>query len=361
MAFDTASVLAAFREVVGQANVLTEGDLSAYTHDWRKRAQGKALAVIRPANVTEVAAVVRICAANTIAIVPQGGNTGLVVGSVPDASGTQVVLNMGRMNRIRAIDPDNLTITVEAGCILQTVQAAAAAAGFYFPLSLAAEGSCTIGGNLGTNAGGTQVLRFGNARELCLGLEAVTAEGEVWDGLSGLRKDNTGYDLRHLLIGSEGTLGIITAATMKLSPQPLSRCVAWLHTDSLANAVGLLRHARQHLSDGLTGFEVMGLFARELVAKHYPQFQIPLQNGPSAPYAVLLEYASSQDEETAQTLLEDTIAAKLDDGTLTDAVLATQLSQANAMWQIREHISIDRKSTRLNSSHLKLSRMPSSA
>ena len=351
MAFDTASVLAAFREVVGQANVLTEGDLSAYTHDWRKRAQGKALAVIRPANVTEVAAVVRICAANTIAIVPQGGNTGLVVGSVPDASGTQVVLNMGRMNRIRAIDPDNLTITVEAGCILQTVQAAAAAAGFYFPLSLAAEGSCTIGGNLGTNAGGTQVLRFGNARELCLGLEAVTAEGEVWDGLSGLRKDNTGYDLRHLLIGSEGTLGIITAATMKLSPQPLSRCVAWLHTDSLANAVGLLRHARQHLSDGLTGFEVMGLFARELVAKHYPQFQIPLQNGPSAPYAVLLEYASSQDEETAQTLLEDTIAAKLDDGTLTDAVLATQLSQANAMWQIREHISMAQSQEGLNIKH----------
>ena len=205
-----AAALAAFRHIVGDAYVLTEGDLSAYTHDWRKRAKGQALAVVRPGNTNEVAAVVAVCDAHAIAIVPQGGNTGLVVGSVPDESGTQIVLSLGRMNRIRAIDPENLTVTVEAGCVLQTLQEAVAEAGFYFPLSLAAEGSCTIGGNLGTNAGGTQVLRFGNARELCLGLEAVTAQGEVWNGLSGLRKDNTGYDLRHLLIGSEGTLGIIT-------------------------------------------------------------------------------------------------------------------------------------------------------
>ncbi len=348
---DKAAALAAFRRVVGDAHVLTEGDLSAYTHDWRKRAKGQALAVVRPGNTNEVAAVVAVCDAHAITIVPQGGNTGLVVGSVPDESGSQIVLSLGRMNRIRAIDPENLTVTVEAGCVLQTLQEAVAEAGFYFPLSLAAEGSCTIGGNLGTNAGGTQVLRFGNARELCLGLEAVTAQGEVWNGLSGLRKDNTGYDLRHLLIGSEGTLGIITAATMKMSPQPMSRCVAWIHTDSLAHAVDLLRHARTHLSDGLTGFEVMGAFARELVAKHYPQFQMPLRNSDPAPYAILLEYASSQDEETAQTLLEDTIAAKLDDGSLSDAVLATQLSQADTMWAIREHIPMAQSQEGLNIKH----------
>jgi FAD/FMN-containing dehydrogenase len=204
------------RVAVGPSQVLTEGDLSAYELDWRRRYRGKALAVVRPGNTAEVAAVVRACARHGVSLVPQGGNTGLVGASVPDDSGRQVLLSTQRLQRIREIDTANLTMTVEAGCVLQTVQEAAAGQDLLFPLSLAAEGSCTIGGNLATNAGGTQVLRYGNARELCLGLEVVTADGDVWDGLSGLRKDNTGYDLRDLYIGSEGTLGLITAATLPM-------------------------------------------------------------------------------------------------------------------------------------------------
>ena len=226
----SAALLQALREAVGPAQVLTHedpaADLSAWEQDWRKRAHGRALAVVRPGSTAEVAAVVRACAAAGTAIVPQGGNTGLVVGSVPDDSGTQVLLSLTRLNAVRAIDPANLTMTVEAGCVLQTLQDAAEKAGFLLPLSLAAEGSCTIGGNLATNAGGTQVVRYGNARDLCLGLEVVTAQGAVWHGLTGLRKDNTGYDLRDLFVGSEGTLGVITAATLKLYPQPAAKLTA---------------------------------------------------------------------------------------------------------------------------------------
>ncbi|WP_399683338.1 FAD-binding oxidoreductase, partial [Xenophilus sp.] len=195
-------LLDSLRAIVGAPHVLTDGDLGAWEQDWRKRARGKALAVVRPADTAQVAAVVKACAAAGTAIVPQGGNTGLAVGAIPDESGTQVVLSLTRMNAIRGIDAANLTMTVDAGCVLQTLQEAADQAGFLFPLSLAAEGSCTIGGNLATNAGGTQVVRYGNTRDLCLGLEVVTAQGEVWDGLTGLRKDNTGYDLRDLLVGS---------------------------------------------------------------------------------------------------------------------------------------------------------------
>ncbi|MEY2621402.1 MAG: hypothetical protein RIT26_1222, partial [Pseudomonadota bacterium] len=204
------NLLNELRRIVGEAQVLTE-DVDAFVTDWRKRAKGKALCVVRPGNTPEVAAVVKACAAAGVSIVPQGGNTGLVVGSIPDPTGTQVLLSLQRMQAVRAIDGDNLTITVEAGCVLQNLQTAAEQAGFLFPLSLGSEGSCTIGGNLSTNAGGTQVVRYGNARELCLGLEVVTAEGEVMKGLAGLRKDNTGYDLRDVFIGAEGTLGIITA------------------------------------------------------------------------------------------------------------------------------------------------------
>ena len=226
-------LLDALRSAVGAAQVLVDGDLSAYELDWRKRYRGGALAVVRPASTADVVAVERVCAEHGAGLVAQGGNTGLVGGSVPDASGTQVLISLARMNRIRAVDSANLTLTAEAGCVLQAVQEAAAAQGLLFPLSLAAEGSCTIGGNLATNAGGTQVLRYGNARALCLGLEVVSAAGEVWHGLSGLRKDNTGYDLRDLFIGSEGTLGIITAATLTLFPQPAARGTALATLPSL--------------------------------------------------------------------------------------------------------------------------------
>ena len=210
-------MIESLKTIVGADQVLVDAhDTAPYLTDWRRRFVGRALAVVRPANAEEVAQVVKLCAQARIAIVPQGGNTGLVGGSTPDASGTAIVLSLQRMQRVRAVDPLNNTLIVEAGAILHNVQQAAREAGRLFALSLAAEGSCTIGGNLSTNAGGTQVLRYGNARELCLGLEVVTPAGELWDGLRGLRKDNTGYDLRDLYIGAEGTLGIITAACLKL-------------------------------------------------------------------------------------------------------------------------------------------------
>jgi FAD/FMN-containing dehydrogenase len=253
------------RRIVGASNVLTE-DVDAFVTDWRKRARGRALCVVRPANTAEVAAVVKACAAAQTSIVPQGGNTGLVVGSIPDDSGRQVLLSLQRMHAVRAIDGDNLTITVEAGCVLQNLQAAAEQAGFLFPLSLGSEGSCTIGGNLSTNAGGTQVVRYGNTRELCLGLEVVTAEGDILNGLVGLRKDNTGYDLRDVFIGAEGTLGIITAATMKLFPLPAATLTAWAAVPSMTGAVRFLGLAHKFLGAGLTGFEVMNQFSLSLVA-----------------------------------------------------------------------------------------------
>lgn len=339
--------------IVGAGQVLTHDDpatdLSAWEQDWRKRATGRALAVVRPGRTAEVAAVVKACAAAGVSIVPQGGNTGLVVGSVPDGSGTQVVLSLTRMNAVRAIDGDNLTMTVEAGCVLQVLQEAAEQAGYLFPLSLAAEGSCTIGGNLATNAGGTQVVRYGNARELCLGLEVVTAQGEVWNGLSGLRKDNTGYDLRDLFVGSEGTLGVITAATMKLYPLPAAQLTAWAAVPSLEAAVQLLGLAHRHLGAGLTGFEVMGQFALSLVAKHFPQQRVPLWA--DHPYCVLLENCDSESEDHARGQFERLLETAFENGVVSDAVVAESLQQAHALWHIRESIPLAQAEEGLNIKH----------
>ena len=353
------ALLDTLRQAVGAAHVLIDGDLTAYEHDWRQRACGRALAVVRPGSTDEVAAVVRACAARGASIVPQGGNTGLAVGSVPDDSGTQVVLSLRRMDAVRAIDAANLTITVEAGGILQNLQQAAEQAGFLFPLSMASEGSCTIGGNLAANAGGTQVLRYGNARELCLGLEVVTAQGEVWNGLSGLRKDNTGYDLRDLFIGSEGTLGIITAATMKLYPLPAARLIAWAAVPSMQAAVDLLGLAHQHLGAGLTGFEVMNQFALSLVDKHYPQQRVPLFR--TSPWCVLLENSDHESEDHARTLFERLLEAALEAGCVNDAVVAESLSQAQALWHIRESIPLAQAEEGLNIKHdisVPVSRIP---
>ena len=351
------------RSAIGTAHVLTHDDpatdLSAWEQDWRKREHGKALAVVRPANTAEVAAVVRACAAAGASIVPQGGNTGLVVGSIPDASGTQVLLSLQRLNAVRAIDAANLTLTVEAGCILQNLQETAAKAGFLFPLSLAAEGSCTIGGNLATNAGGTQVLRYGNARDLCLGLEVVTAQGEVWEGLSGLRKDNTGYDLRDLFIGSEGTLGIITAATLKLYPLPAATLTAWAAVPSLDAAVRLLGLAHRDLGAGLTGFEVMGQFALALVARHYAQQRVPLFQ--DTPYCVLLENADNESEDHARERFGHLLETAMELGCVTDAVVAENLAQADALWHVRESIPLAQAEEGLNIKHdisVPVSRIP---
>jgi len=342
------TLVADLRAAVGAAQVLTEGDLAAWELDWRRRWHGRALAVVRPGSTAEVAAVVRLCAAAAVPIVPQGGNTGLVGGGVPDASGTQVLLSLARMQRVRALDAANLTLTVEAGCVLRAAQQAAEDAGLLLPLSLASEGSCTIGGNLATNAGGTQVLRWGNARELCLGLEVVTAAGEVWDGLSGLRKDNTGYDLRDLFIGSEGTLGIITAATLKLAPQPAAVTTALAACTSPAACLRLLEMARMRLGAGLTGFELMGRVALELVARHFPQLPRPL---PPAPWTVLLEASDIEGEPEARRRFEALLAAAADAGCVDAAVVAANLAQAKALWQLRESIPLAQAIEGLNIKH----------
>jgi len=382
------SLLEQLRQAVGAAHVLTEGDLTAYEQDWRKRERGKSLAVVRPANTTEVASVVKACAAAGVSIVPQGGNTGMVVGSTPDASGKQVVVSLQRMNQVRAIDGANLTVTVDAGCILQALQDACEKAGYLFPLSMASEGSCTIGGNLGTNAGGTQVVRYGNTRELCLGLEVVTPQGEIWDGLSGLRKDNTGYDLRHLLIGSEGTLGVITGAIMKLYPLPAAQLTAFAAVPSLEAAVQLLGLAHQHLSAGLTGFEVMGKFALSLVTKHFPQQRVPFQDdeapaaapgrpkqgtAPSggsephavgsvgAPYFVVLENSDQESEAHARERFERLLEVAMEQGCVLDAVVAESITQARALWHIRESIPLAQAQEGLNIKHdisIAVSRIP---
>jgi FAD/FMN-containing dehydrogenase len=342
-------LLATLRAIVGDANVLTEGDLSAWELDWRKRERGHALAVVRPGSTEELAQVVKACAAAGISMVPQGGNTGMVVGSTPDASGTQVVLSLTRMNRIRKLDAANLTITVDAGCVLQSIQEACEAQGFLFPLSLAAEGSCTIGGNLGTNAGGTQVVRYGNTRELCLGLEVVTAQGEVWNGLTGLRKDNTGYDLRHLFIGSEGTLGVITGAIMKLYPMPAAQLTAFAAVPTLDDAVALLGLAHKHLHAGLTGFEVMGQFALSLVVKHFPQQRVPFWQ--ESPYCVVMEASDNETEAHARAVFERLLEAAMEQGYVTDAVVAENMAQAKALWHIRESIPLAQAQEGLNIKH----------
>ncbi|WP_302174507.1 FAD-binding oxidoreductase [uncultured Hydrogenophaga sp.] len=354
-------VVDTLRALVGDTHVLTRDrhDLTAHEQDWRKRARGHALAVVRPGSTAEVAAVVKACVAAGVQVVPQGGNTGLVVGSTPDDSGRQVVLHLGRMNAVRGIDTANLTMTVEAGCVLQSVQEAAEQAGLLFPLSLAAEGSCTIGGNLATNAGGTQVVRYGNARELCLGLEVVTAQGEVWNGLGGLRKDNTGYDLRDLFVGSEGTLGIITAATLKLHPQPAARLTAWAAVPSMDAAVALLSLAHRRLGPGLTGFEVMGQFALGLVDRHFPQLRVPLWR--ESPYCVLLENSDSESEEHARAQFERLLETALDAGHVLDAVVAESIAQAQGLWHIRESIPLAQAEEGLNIKHdisIPVSRIP---
>ena len=374
------TLLTTLQNLLGTARVLTGADAAPYCIDQRKRYQGAALCVVRPRSTEEVADIVRLCAQAGVAVVPQGGNTGLVGGATPDADGRSVVVSMQAMRGIRQIDAANQTMTVEAGCALQQVQQAAAQAGWLFPLSMASQGSCTIGGNLATNAGGTQVLRYGNARELCLGLEVVTAQGEIWSDLRGLRKNNTGYDLRNLFVGSEGTLGIITAATLKLYPQPRGCCTAWVALPSVQAAVDLLGLARQQLGAALTAFELMGQHALALVAEHFAQLPIPLFNPPNqaphapatlatpaelnhapnqvpnhvpnhAPYYALLECADSHSEPHARQALEDLLQAALEQGLASDAAVAANARQSSTMWQVRESIPLAQAQCGLNVKH----------
>ncbi len=342
--------LTKLESILGKNYVLTsESDTTPYLTDWRKRYTGKALAVLLPSNTQEVAAIVKACAKANIAIVPQGGHTGFCGGATPDASGTQVILNLKRMNQVREIDASNQTISMEAGCILQAVQERAAAEGFLFPLSLGAEGSCMIGGNLATNAGGTNVLRYGNTRDLCLGLEVVTAQGEIWNGLKGLRKDNTGYDLRDLFVGSEGTLGIITAAVMKLYPLPISQWTTLVATKDIVSTIALLNLFQKRATSLLTGFEMMTQESLALNEKHFPHMTNPLQNNP--PFTVLIELSDHESEEHVRQLLESILEEAFEVGMISDAVIATNLTQANAFWHMREHITLAQAAEGANLKH----------
>ena len=336
--------------ILDQKYILTDDqDMAPYSTDWRKRFSGKALAVVLPGCSNEVAAIVKLCAERRIAIVPQGGHTGFCGGATPDNSGKQIVLNLKRMNQILGVDLANQTITVQAGCILQNIQEAAAERGFLFPLSLGAEGSCMIGGNLATNAGGTNVLRYGNARDLCLGLEVVTATGEIWNGLKGLRKDNTGYDLRDLFVGSEGTLGIITSAVMKLYPLPISQWTTLVATENIANTIALLNLFQKRASSLLTGFEMMTQESLALNEKHFPQFKNPLSGQP--PFTILVELSDHESEDHVRQLLETILEEAFTAGFIADAVIANSMAQANTFWHMREHITLAQAEEGANLKH----------
>jgi D-lactate dehydrogenase (cytochrome) len=323
--------------IVGAVHVLTDpAETTSYATDWRKRWFGKALAVVKPATTDEVARVVRLCGETRTAIVPQGGNTGLCGGATPDESGRQIVLNLSRLNRVRAIDTVNNTLTVEAGCVLASLQQAADDADRLFPLSLAAAGSCEIGGNLSTNAGGVQVLRYGNTRDLTLGLEVVLPSGEVWDGLRGLRKDNTGYDLKQLFIGAEGTLGVITAAVLKLYPKPRAQATAFVALASVPDALKLLTHMQSRAGDRLTAFELMSDFCVRLARKHFPRLPAPL--AAAYPQYVLLELSDTQGEGVG-ALLENALGEAIEEGLALDAVIAKSGEQARNLWELRENMS----------------------
>jgi FAD/FMN-containing dehydrogenase len=310
-------------------------DMEPHLVEWRGRYRGTSPLVVRPANTAEVASVVRICAEAGIPIVPQGGNTGLVGGSIPER-GTEIVLSLGRLDRIREVDPRNYTMTVEAGCVLQRIQEAAAEADRLFPLSLGAEGTCQIGGNLSTNAGGILTIRYGNARDLVLGLEVVLPDGNVWDGLRSLRKDNTGYDLKHLFIGAEGTLGIITAATVKLFPRPKETVTAMVGLPGPSAAIDLLARLRGATGDGLTAFELMPRQGLDLAQAHVPGSFDPLSE--RYPWYVLLDAVSGSPGPALAEAVESSLAEAAEAGLVLDAVLASSSTQAQRLWFLREAI-----------------------
>ncbi|WP_417071243.1 FAD-binding oxidoreductase [Niveibacterium terrae] len=353
-------LLAALSSIVGEANVLRSTEQCApYLNDWRGRYHGRCLAVVKPASTAQVAAVVKACAAASVPIVPQGGNTGHCGGATPDASGAEVVVALGRMNHIREVDVGNSTITVEAGCTLAAVQDAAEAAGRLFPLSLAAEGSCQIGGNLSTNAGGVHVLRYGTARELVLGLEVVLADGEVWSSLRGLRKDNTGYDLKQLFLGAEGTLGLITAAVLKLFPAPRSRSLAWVALPDPVAAVQLLGDIRAAAGERLSAFELISRQTLELVLAHCEGARDPLDQ--PSPWYALIELADSAEGAELGPIFENVLGAAIEMELASDAVIALSASQIEALWALRENAAEAQKREGVSIKHdisVPVSRIP---
>jgi FAD/FMN-containing dehydrogenase len=359
MAEFAVSLLSSLKTIVGEAHVLTEdADVAPYVTDWRNAFHGRARAVVRPGTAAEVAAVVRSCAEQRAPIVPQGGNTSLCGGATPHANGSEIVLSLARLTRVRAVDTANATLTVEAGVPLVRVQQAADEAGLFFPLSLAAEGSCTIGGNLSTNAGGTAVLRFGNARDLVIGLEVVLADGRIWEGLKGLRKDNTGYDLKQLFIGSEGTLGIITAAVLKLFPKPRVSATAFAAVPDVDAAVALLAELKQALGDRLTGFELISRYCIDITRTAFPAFADPI---PGHPWYALIQADDPAENSPLAAQLEAALATAVENATARDATIAQSAAQSDALWTLREHIPEAQRREGHNIKHdvsLAVSRIP---
>ena len=336
------------RNIVGERGLIVdEPGKHPYLTDWRDNYLGSALAVVRPATTEEVAAVVKLCVSEKVAVVPQGGNTGMMGGGTPHQHGREIVLSLNRMNRILEIDALGYTMTVEAGVVLKTIQETAAQHDRLFPLSLAAEGSCTIGGNLATNAGGVQVLHYGNARQLVLGLEVVTPQGEVWNGLRALKKDNTGYDLRDLYLGAEGTLGIITRAILKLWPKPKDVATSWIAVPSPEAAVALLSDAHAASEDNVTSCELMARQGIDIVLKNIPGSVDPL--GERHEWYVLLEWSSTRPRrpgDNATGLLEKMeayLGDAMEKGLVLDAALAQNEAQARAFWALRENHSESQK------------------
>jgi FAD/FMN-containing dehydrogenase len=331
-------LLGALAAVVGEKNVLAgERDAAPYLTDWRKQFSGAAACVVRPASTAEVSDAVRLCAQAGVAVVPQGGNTGLCGGSVPTGTRPEIVLALSRMNRIRALDALNNTVTADAGCVLADVQRAADGAGRLFALSLAAEGSCQIGGNLSTNAGGVNVLRYGNARDQVLGLEAVLPDGRIWDGLRGLRKDNTGYDLKQLFIGAEGTLGVITAAVLKLHPKPTAQATAWIEVADPAQVVELLSHFEDACGDRLSAFELVSRNCVDAVLAHRPGAADPLPGDPDA-WFVLAQLDDSGTHAELNARVERAIAGAIEKSLARNAVIAKNQDEKRRLWAIRESI-----------------------
>lgn len=332
---DLAPLLAAIAGRIGAQHVLTDpSDMAPYLREERGLYQGRTPAVLRPGTSEEVAFIVGACAGAGVPVVPQGGNTGLVGGQMPFG---EVLVSLARLDRIRNVDPVDMTMTVEAGCILDKVHEAGEAAGCLFPLHIASQGSCRIGGNLSSNAGGTAVLRYGNARELVLGLEVVLADGRVWNGLKRLRKNNAGYDLKQLFLGTEGTLGIITAAVLKLFPRPVQRTTAFLAVPDPQAALALLKRLRGEAGDALTTFELMAAFGVETVLKHMPGVVRPFRD--THDWYVLAEFSAPTRAFDLAALMEESLGAAMEAGEVTDAVIAASEAQAANMWRLREDMS----------------------
>ena len=330
------------KDAVGPKGWLESEDRKApFLDDERGLYHGAAPLVLRPASTGEVSRIVRICAGSGIGIVPQGGNTGYCGGSIPGDAGDEIVLSLGRMNRIRDIDPLNYTIAVEAGCVLADIQDAAKEADRLFPLSLAAEGTCQIGGNLSTNAGGTAVVRYGNARDLVLGLEAVLPSGEIWNGLKRLRKDSTGYDLKHLFLGAEGTLGIVTAAVCKLFPVPRETCTAMIAVRDPLAATEMLAGLRAASSDAVTSFEYIHRNCLDMVFEHIPDTADPFED--AYDHYALAEMATGRDDGILRGVVEDALGQAFGNGAVLDAVIAASGQQAERLWRLRETIPESQK------------------